>query len=124
MVSEQISPYLPLRGKRNLQRTLGLGFCSCTTFSQPYKLEPYYIDACLFFTFSTFCQSPVLLVLWYLSYPSFLSHDGRTPLAQDHSSTFPSNLFALGAKAQIALALPLPTPQCLAVLHCLVKSPS
>lgn len=105
MVSEQVSPYLPSRGKRNLQRTFCLGFCSCTTFSQPHKLQPYYIESCLP-TSSTFCQSPVLLVLW------FHSHDGRTPLAQDHSFTFPSNLFALGAKAQRALVLPLPNPQC------------
>lgn len=44
---EQVSPYLPSRGKRNLQRTFCLGFCSCTTFSQPYKLQPYYIESCL-----------------------------------------------------------------------------
>lgn len=66
---EQVSPYLPSRGKQNLQRTFCLGFCSCTTFSQPHKLQPYYIESCLLPTSSTFCQSPVLLVLWYLPPP-------------------------------------------------------
>lgn len=88
MVREQLSPYLLSREKRNLQRTLGLGFCSWSIFPQPHKLQPYYMESCL--PTSTFCQLPAPLVLWYLPSLSFLSCDGHSTPAQDHSSLSPA----------------------------------